>query len=173
MKFLKHSIVVLVFSLLLASLGGNIISLTLINNLNKNIIALTEKNQELKLRNTTTAQECFRFRGIDDEAVRTACFVFPIPPKALNTIRRIENGTTAELGYHGKTDFICKYFPENQWQYLEAARLISDEAVQFAFADENFNKFIDKYLAPRYNTNPQWGKNFKKVWHSTKKTYKK
>lgn len=118
-----------------------------------------ERIASLKIRNAAISDEHWRFKGINEKAIREAVFLYPSTETILRTIRRVENGTAVEMGVHGKTLPIAKYYDEESWQYIESARIVADEAVQFALSSENYEKFITKYLGPRYNVNPKWIKN--------------
>lgn len=80
-------------------------------------------------------------------------------------MRRLENGTKAELGVHGKTWPLALY-PETSWQYLEASRIISHEAAKYAFSDKHRADFVRNYLAPRYNPEyrEKWAALYLKLW---------
>ena len=135
----------------------------------KIIMAQAAEIRELYLRNASNSKDHWRFRGFNEPAIRETLWLYPMPEKALRSVRKLENGLLTELGVHGKTMPLCMY-PKEYWQYLESARIISDMACQYAFSNRHRKEFVEKYLAPRYNPTPwKWSVSFEKQWNKLEK----
>lgn len=124
--------------------------------------ALSAENQRLRLFN---AREVRRFKRPDAVPRGTieAQHVLGTPAVVIAAVWRQENGPPdVETGVLGKTDWISKNFPVDQWAALETGRTMNIYAWRWMMETEEGHKAYKKIL--KFAAKPYTGNTLPDVW---------